>query len=657
VAALVEPSHRRWLWKGRKPSGDDDYDPRRSRQRWRNFAAPISPGETAPIVRCHTPATTPPPASAPVEITPAPDVPATAFVAAIAPEITLIPHAKIVIAENAENAESLPTSETHSTGNAADSETVKSVLPAVAAGNDAVNSAFIIPRSAPSKPTKVKKKRVPTGRRMLINVIDSEQARVAIVGTDGLEELYIERAGGRFVHGNIFKGRVVNIQPNLQAAFVDIGSEKHAFLHAYEVIPPFGGYEDILTRRRKKAPSDPQFMKINDMLTEGQELLVQVTREELLTKGPSVTTFLSIPGRYLVLMPASHTRGVSKKITSENQRRELRRELAKLSPPKDMGFIIRTAGLGRGSEELQLDLDALTEMWREISDAAKKAEAPALLHHENELTIRAVRDYCNDTIDELIIDRREEYAKAVAFIKRMMPDFYARTRLYDRREPLFTAYKVEDDIAKLFDESVKLPSGGEILIQQTEAMVSIDVNTGKMLKAESTRDMIRKTNLEAAVVIAHQLRLRDMGGLVMIDFIDMERVADRRELEEAMRTATSGDRARMTMLPLSQFGIMEMTRQRLRQSLHLAHYQPCPYCGGSGKCRRPESLEAEFIRRLRAELAKGNDLRVTFHPRAALSIANDLRQKLLELENEFGRRVSIVADKKLLLDQYIFTAE
>lgn len=633
VNNAASPS-RRWLWKGRKNTGDDEA--RRASGNWR-AAYPASTGVPENPVGAET-AVGEPPFAAP-EKTVVPALTTAQSTAEIAP---------VALTAPAANNEKLPAVPAPNATAPANRESLD------IAAADAITETPPPPKDREKK-SEPKKPRQPTGRKMLLNVIDAEQARVAIIGNNGLEELYIERAGGQFVHGNIFKGRVVNIQPNLQAAFIDIGSEKHAFLHVDDVIPPFGGYEDILTRRRKKAPTNPQFMKINDMLADGQELLVQITREALPTKGPSVTTYISLPGRYLVLMPASHTRGVSKKITNENQRRELRRELAKLSPPKDMGFIIRTAGLGHGAEELQLDLNALTELWQEICERTRKAKSPELLYHENELTIRAIRDYCNDSLDELFIDRREEYAKAVAFIKRMMPDFYQRTRLYDKREPLLAAYKVEDDIEKLFDEAVKLPSGGEILIQQTEALVAIDVNTGKMLKAESSREMIKKTNLEAAAAIARQLRLRDMGGLVMIDFIDMEHAADQREVEDAMRAATKSDRARITILPISRLGIMEMTRQRLRQSLHLAHYQSCPYCGGSGKCRKPESLGAEFVRKLRAELGKGADVRVTFHPRAALTIANELRQKLLELETEFQRKIVVAADEKLRLDQYVFT--
>ncbi|MBP5231845.1 MAG: Rne/Rng family ribonuclease, partial [Planctomycetes bacterium] len=499
--------------------------------------------------------------------------------------------------------------------------------------------------------------RVPTGRRMLINVVDAGQARVAVVGRDGLEEIHIEKDGGRFVHGNIFKGRVDGVQPNLQAAFINIGGEKNAFLHVDDVVAPFGGYEEILGRRRLKAPTDTRDMRIEDMLVEGQEVLVQITREALVTKGPSVTTFLSIPGRYLVAMPNSTTRGVSKKITDDKERRELKKALEKLSPPKDMGYIIRTAGMGKGTEELQLDLDALNRMWRSIAEQAKKAKAPAVLYQENDLVIRTIRDNFRADIDEVYIDSAPDHARAMEFVNLMMPDLAARVKLYDRPTPMFHAFGIEEKISNLFNRSVKLKSGGEILLEQTEAMVTIDVNTGKMGQAESTREMILQANLEAAEAIAREIRLRDLGGLVMIDFIDMETAEDRKAVEQALRRATRGDPSRITILPISQLGVLEMTRQRLRQSLHHTHYRPCPYCGGAGMYKRPESLGVEFMRRLRTELAKKNVRKVTatFNPRTAFDMANEFRAQLAALEAEHHKAVVLAADPSYTLDRYTLT--
>ena len=501
--------------------------------------------------------------------------------------------------------------------------------------------------------------RQPTGRKMLINVVDAGQARVAVVGRNGLEDLHIEKDGGRFVHGNIFKGRVDGVQPNLQAAFINIGSEKNAFLHVADVVPPFGGYEDILGRRRKKAPGDTRNMRIEDMLVEGQEVLVQITREALVTKGPSVTTYLSIPGRYLVAMPNSTTRGVSKKITDEAERKELKKALEKLSPPKDMGYIIRTAGMGKGTEELQLDLDALNRMWLAIGEQAKKAKSPAVLYQENDLVIRTIRDNFREDIDELWIDSPDDYARALDFVNLMMPDFAPRIKLYDKKTPMFHAMGIEEKISNLFNRSVKLKSGGEILLEQTEAMVTIDVNTGRMGQKESTREMILQANLEAAEAIAREVRLRDLGGLVMIDFIDMDSAEDRRAVEDAMHRFTRSDPSRITILPLSKLGVMEMSRQRLRQSLHHTHYRVCPYCAGAGMYKRPESLGIEFMRKLRTELEKKNiqKVKAVFNPHTAFDLANEFRGQLAAIEKEYGKQVLLAADESFPLDKYVITEE
>lgn len=511
------------------------------------------------------------------------------------------------------------------------------------------------PATAENK--KTKPPRTPTGTKMLINVIDAGQARVAIVGNNGrLEELYVERSGGKFVNGNIFKARVEKVEPNLHAAFIAIGSDRNAFLHSSEVVRPFGGHENILKRRRKKAPKDTESMTIDEMLSNGQELLVQISREALSSKGPSVTTHLSIPGRYLVLMPSSSTRGVSKKITKERDRNALRKELEKLSPPKDMGFIIRTAGLGKGAAELQLDLDNLTRLWKNIAEQAKKAKTPTLLYRENDLVIRAIRDHLNDNIDEIIIDNEADYERAHEFVSLILPEYVERLHLHTHQEPLFHAHGVEESINKLFDRSVRLPSGGEIIIEQTEAMVTIDVNTGRYLQASSSREMIMKINLEAANEIAHQLRLRDLGGLIMIDFIDMEKAEDRKLVEEEMRKARRKDRAKTNVLQISTLGIMEMTRQRIRQSLRRTHYRSCPYCSGSGMHKRPESLGIEFLRRLRLEMEKKNleAIRVMFNPHTAFNINNYLREAISELEKQYSKRVFVDNDNNYALDQYSF---
>lgn len=493
-------------------------------------------------------------------------------------------------------------------------------------------------------------------RRMLMNVIDAGEVRVAIVGPNGLEDVYIEKSGGSFMHGNIFKGKVDNVEANLQAAFVDIGSSRNGFLHERDVIAPSGGYSDILKHSSRKKAKNPRNPAINEMLQKGQDLLVQITREAVSSKGPSLTTYISLPGRYLVLMPAVKKRGVSKKITDIKERNELRKALDQLKPPKDMGFIIRTAGMGKGKEELQRDLDYLTRLWDSICEQAKKGKSPISIYQESDLVIRAIRDYFADDIDELLIDSQAEFERADEFLKLAMPEAQGRAKVYKSDTPLFSEYGAEEEINKLFSRSVRLESGGELIIEQTEAMVTIDVNTGKFLKGKSTREMILKINNEAAVEIARQLRLRDLGGLIMIDFIDMLSAEDRRAVESKLKESMQIDRARVTMLPISALGVMEMTRQRVRQSLRLTHFSNCPHCGGTGQVKKLAALKVDFARALRAKLQEGmRDIKVTLHPITALELANLTRKMIGALEEEFLATVTIVSDGTYKIDEYLIS--
>ena len=495
-------------------------------------------------------------------------------------------------------------------------------------------------------------KRKETGRNMLMNVVGHGEIRVAIAGKKGLEEIYIEKSGGEFVHGNIFKGVVENVEPNLQAAFVNIGAEKNGFLHVRDVIYPFGGYEDIFGKSNRQKPSSKR-PPINQMLHKGQEVLVQITREQVATKGPSLTTYISLPGRYLVLMPAVKKRGVSKKISDRGERDELRKALDQLDPPNDMGYIIRTAGMGKGKDELQRDLDYLTMLWDAITSHARNVKGPMPIYQESDLVIRAIRDYFTDSIDTMFIDSEDEFKRAQEFLKLTMPEDLKRAKFYGDSEPLFSHYDVEDEISGLFSKSVRLKSGGELILEQTEAMVTIDVNTGKFVKGKSSQDMVLKINREAATEIAKQLRLRDMGGLVMIDFIDMDSEDDRRTVENIFRNAMKADRAKTTILPISQLGVMEMTRQRMRQSLNLSHFDSCKHCGGTGVIKNIATIETEFIRALRAELKDGKNCKIKMNPETALAVSNKSRIALSSLENEYNCSINICSDHSLRPDKFV----
>lgn len=487
---------------------------------------------------------------------------------------------------------------------------------------------------------------------MLMNVIDPEEIRVAIVGPGGLDEVYLERSGQGFVHGNIYKGRVENIEPTLQAAFIDIGGEKNGFLHVTDVVPPFGGYDGILKRRRKKTPENTHNMKIEDMLTKGQELLVQITREPVSHKGPSLTTFLSLPGRYLVMMPAVAKRGVSRKIEDDAERASLKKSLDELDPPKDMGFIIRTAGIGRGKEELSHDLSYMLRLWDSIVAQTKKAKPPAAIYRESDLVIRSVRDYMYDDIEEVVIDNQAEFERASEFLREMMPGSEDKAVLYQDTTPLFHKYGIAQEMENLFRRKVNLPGGGSIVVEQTEAMVTIDVNTGSFRKNDSSRDTILQTNKEAAVEIARQLRMRDLGGMIMLDFIDMETAADRRAVEDCFREALRRDRARITTYPIGPLGIMEMTRQRLRKSLRGALFEPCPACGGTGMRRSADTTSLEFVRRVKTMAEEGEaQIVARLHPDLLVEISNRRRRELSDVESAKNVRVTLVPDNKLALDE------
>lgn len=492
-------------------------------------------------------------------------------------------------------------------------------------------------------------------RRMLMNVVDPEEVRVAIVGDRGVEELHVERGGVSFSHGNVYKGKVQNIEPSLQAAFVDIGGEKNGFLHVSDIVPPYGGYDGILKRRRRKKQPEGKRLPIEDMLYKGQELLVQITRESLGHKGPSLTTYVSLPGRYLVLMPAVSKRGVSRKITNENERRELKKSLDELNPPDNMGFIIRTAGMGRGKEELSHDLQYLLRLWEAIQKRTKKVKPPSSIYRESDLVIRGIRDYFYDDVEELLIDGEEECNRAVEFLKAVMPNYVDRASFYSDSDPLFHHYGVEKEIATLMNREVPLRSGGSIVVEQTEAMVTVDVNTGRFRKGDNTRETILAINMEAAEEVARQLKLRDLGGLVMVDFVDMDHASDRRKVEDKMREVMRRDRARVTIMPISPLGVMEMTRQRMRQSLRRALFSPCPSCGGSGYLKSADVLAVEFVRRLRAALQERTGrLKVRMHPTVALSVSNEKRAAIAALEEQTSSRVCIVGDNALAVSDMIF---
>jgi len=466
---------------------------------------------------------------------------------------------------------------------------------------------------------------------MLVNALDPEELRVAILRGGCLDELYVETRSSGPAAGDIYKGRVSRYEPALEAAFVDIGTGKHGFLHVSDV-----ALGDLKGRGPRAAQTPDRLSRARQLLQSGREILVQVKKEGVGNKGPALTTHLSLPGRHLVLMPSLGRIGVSKRITDPTLREALKETLASLRPLEGLGFVIRTEARCADPAELRKDADELLERWRALVALAASSPAPSLVHAEGDLVHRALRDFLTSDVSEIWIDSPVAYARAREFIARFAPAFRDACRLYDLPEPLFHHFGVEDEMRRRLGREVRLPSGGRIVIEQTEALVAIDVNSGRTRHRGSSSAMILRTNLEAAREIACQLRLRDLGGIVVIDFIDMDDPEDRLRVEEEFRKALEPDKARVTVLPISALGLLEMTRQRRRDTLERRTTEPCPRCAGRGVVRSLESLALGLLRELRSALSRCTGapvvrLEVRVHPERLAPLEERLRGDLAAL--------------------------
>ncbi len=498
--------------------------------------------------------------------------------------------------------------------------------------------------SPPSKGTTVTSRRKMT-KQMLINAADPDEARVAVVMDGLLDELYIERTSRRKYLGNIYKGRVINIEPAIQAAFIDFSGERNGFLHVADLTT-----DAIISNGKTARPAGRGHPRkrqlIQNLLRRGQELLVQVIRDGIGHKGPTLTTYLSIPGRYLVLMPQMRRLGVSKKIEDPEIRIELRKALESLKPPKGLGFIVRTAGAGQNRRELKKDLQYLLRLWQAIHSRLKNKEAPSPLYQESDLVIRAIRDLYAPDVGEIIIDSEPAYEKAKDFLESMAPRSRNRIILYDGRVPLFHKYQIEDQIESLYSKKVKLKSGGHIVIEQTEAMVAIDVNSGTYTRAKNLEETAFKINMEAAPEMARQLRLRDLGGVIVVDFIDMRSEKHRHQVERALRDAMKTDRARKTILRMSRFCLVEITRQKLRAGVHRDAYETCPACVGTGTVKTVESVVINAMRKIKMGLKNADvrTVRLILNPNVAYHLLNGRRDTLAELEKEYLKNITVTGE-------------
>ena len=484
-------------------------------------------------------------------------------------------------------------------------------------------------------------------KRMLINATQPEELRVALVDGQRLYDLDIEATGREQKKSNIYKCRIVRIEPSLEAAFVDFGAERHGFLPFKEIA------RSLL--KSKNSEDNRSRISVKDALEVGQEYIIQVEKEERGNKGAALTTFISLAGRYLVLMPNNpRAGGVSRQIEG-NDRSDAREAMSTLEIPQGMGLILRTAGVGKSAEELQWDLDYLNMLWDSIKTAAKEKSGPFLIYQESEVIIRAIRDYLRSDIAEIWIDDNEVFHRARDFMQQVMPHNLQKLKLYSGSDPLFSRYQIEGQIETAFTREVQLPSGGVLIIDHTEALTSIDINSARATKGEDIEETAFNTNLEAADEIARQLRLRDLGGLFVIDFIDMTNNRNQREVENRLRDGLKVDRARVQTGRISRFGLLEMSRQRLRPSLGESSHIPCPRCDGQGTIRRIKSLSLSVLRIIQEEAMKELTARVVAQlpVEAATFLLNEKRQAIREIEQRLDVEIIISPNPVMETPQYL----
>ncbi|MDH3763099.1 MAG: Rne/Rng family ribonuclease, partial [Gammaproteobacteria bacterium] len=482
-------------------------------------------------------------------------------------------------------------------------------------------------------------------KRILINATQAEELRVAMVNGQRLYDLDIEVPSREQKKSNIYKGKITRVEPSLEAAFVNYGAERHGFLPFKEIAKQYYG----------EAPRDDNGKPIlKDALKVDQEIIVQVEKEERGNKGAALTSFISLAGRFLVAMPQNpRAGGVSRRIEGED-RDELKKVLAQLEMPEGMGVIVRTAGVGRSAEEMQWDLDYLTQVWSAIEKASDDKKAPFLIYQESDIVVRALRDHYRNDIGEILIDSEKAYQQAHDFMSMVMPGSINKLKRFDDKLPLFNRFQIENQIESAFSRQVNLPSGGAIVIDHTEALTSIDINSARATRGSDIEDTAKRTNLEAADEIARQLRIRDLGGLIVIDFIDMMQNKNQREVETRLRNAVYEDRARVQIGRISRFGLLEMSRQRLRPSLEESSQIVCPRCSGQGTIRDVESLSLAVLRLLEEEALKDNTGKILakIPVECATYLLNEKREKIDSLEHRREVHIVVIPDPKLETPHY-----
>ncbi|MEM5786721.1 MAG: Rne/Rng family ribonuclease [Syntrophobacteraceae bacterium] len=505
------------------------------------------------------------------------------------------------------------------------------------------------------------------------------ETRVALVENGQVAELYVERSSDRGIGGNIYKGRVVRVLPGMQAAFVDINLEKAAFLYVSDIHHPMGDLEQLLLSscqteeedQEQEEPQQPEVengfeevldlrrncnIPIEDRLQEGQDILVQVAKEPLGSKGARITTHITLPGRHLVFMPTMDHVGISRRIEDEAERKRLREIMCDIKPDRS-GFIVRTAAEGAEMEKLQAEADFVVKLWHSIKKRGEHAPVPSLIYQEIDITLRAVRDLFTKEVDRLVIDSEAEYRKILNFSETFMPSLQSAVELYRGDEPVFDAYGIEMEIQRALSKKIWLKSGGYIVIETTEALTAIDVNTGRYVGKRNLEETILKTNLEAVKEIAFQLRLRNIGGIIIIDFIDMEKEANREKVWNALRDATYKDKSKSNILQMSELGLIEMTRKRTKESIGRVLCEPCSYCEGEGFLKSKQTVCYEILRELdrqRKDLF-GRDVLVLAHPEVVARFCDEERPALERMEERMHARIEVKAETKMHLEQYEIT--
>jgi ribonuclease G len=496
---------------------------------------------------------------------------------------------------------------------------------------------------------------------LIINVT-REESRVALLESGQVVEIYIERNKDASLVGNVYKGKVLKILPGMQSSFIDIGLEKAAFLYVSDIMPSLEDYYAPFLENGTDDPDNPSMqpealktLPIEELLQEGQEIFVQVAKDPMGTKGARVTSYVTLPGRYLVIMPNVDHVGISRRIESEETRNRLK-DIANEIRPKGYGLIMRTASEDATDDEIRRDLEFLLHLWESTQIKKDKVSAPALIYSDLDLVFRSTRDFMSQDVERLVIDSLEDYERLCDFVSSYFPRLMSRIELYDGREPIFDAFAIEHDVARALERKVWLKSGGYIIIDQTEAMTVIDVNTGKYVGKENLEDTILKTNLEAVKETAYQVRLRNLGGIIIMDFIDMEKIENRDKVVNALVEFMKKDRAKSTIYNISELGIIQMTRKRVRESLGRVLCEHCPYCEGKGFIKSARTVAYEIFRKLRRmSLPRTKVAVITANPAVAELLAEEERYAIEETEDIFGIKLIVKEDLKFHQEHYEIT--